>query len=149
VQGAKHDAGDVLMAQGVRERAQRDVHRMMRSVLCPRAVRRVPSGLRQTLPTGPVARAAACAFASEFKPQLLQATTPPVTQYLAQTRDLASDRERISRSAFEGAILNWANVLRSSVCVTYGSRAITLRDVALSEDFPEARESIATERAHG
>jgi hypothetical protein len=32
VEGAEYDAGDVLAAQGVRERAQRDVHRMTRSV---------------------------------------------------------------------------------------------------------------------
>src|SRR4051812_45126855 len=90
VQRAKHDARDVLAAQGVRARAQCDMHWVTRSVLCPRAMRRVPRRCRQALSAGPIARAAASALAAEFKPQLLQVTTPPATQYLAQTRDLAS-----------------------------------------------------------
>src|SRR3954469_16399564 len=110
VQGAEYDAGDVLAAQGVRERAQRDVHRVTRSVLCPRAMRRVPRPYWQALPPGPVARAATCAFAAEFKTQLLQATTPPATQYLAQTCDLASDLESHFSLALGHALLNWANV---------------------------------------
>jgi hypothetical protein len=96
VQSAEYDAGDVLAAQGVRERAQRDVHWVTRSVLCPRTMRRVPRRCGQTLSTGPVAHAAARAFTAEFKPQLLQGTTPPATECLARTRDLASDSERIS-----------------------------------------------------
>src|SRR4051812_18114219 len=75
VQGAKHDAGDMLTAQGVRERTQRDVYRVTRSVLRPRAMRRVSRRCRQSLSTGPVARAAACALSAEFEPQLLQTTT--------------------------------------------------------------------------
>src|SRR5438128_10132639 len=86
----------MLAAQRARERAQRDVHRMTRSVLCSRAMRRVPRRCRQALPTGPLARAAARSLSAEFKPQLLQATTPPATRYLAQIRDLASDREHFS-----------------------------------------------------